>query len=74
MERTTVYLDASLKRRLREAALARKTSEAAVLREALETFLAGKPRRKLQPVGRSTDGGVARRFDDALAELGFGRK
>jgi len=74
MERTTLYLDAVLKRRLREAASARQTTEASVVREALETYLAGHRRPRVRPVGRSKDGGVAHRVDEALDQLGFGRK
>lgn len=74
MERTTVYLDAALKRKLKEAAASRGVSEASLLREALGAYLREEPRPAVRPVGRSTDGGVARRVDDALEELGFGRE
>jgi hypothetical protein len=74
MERTTLYLESSLKRRLREAASVRRTTEASIVREALEAWLQGHPRPKVRPVGRSRDGGVAHRVDEALEELGFGRR
>jgi hypothetical protein len=74
MERTMVYLDTPLKRRLREEAQRRGTSEAAVLREALVAYLAPRKRAPIKPVGQSKDGGAAHRVDEALDELGFGRK
>jgi hypothetical protein len=74
MERTTIYLDTALKRRLREVAVARRTTEASILREALRAYLASEVRAKVRPVGTSTDGGIAHRADDALRELGFGRE
>ncbi len=73
MERTTIYLDPDLKRRLKEAAGRRGVTEASILREALERYLAAETRPRVRPVGRSRDGGVAGRVDDALLELGFGR-
>jgi plasmid stability protein len=74
MERTTIYLDTALKRRLREVAAARRTTEASILREALRAYLAAESRPRVRPVGASTDGGIAHRLDDALRELGFGRE
>jgi plasmid stability protein len=73
MERSTIYLDPELKRRLREAAARRGVTEASVLREALEKYLAAERRPGVRPVGKSRDGGVAGRVDEALEELGFGR-
>lgn len=72
MERTTIYLDSELKRRLKEAAGQRSVTEASVIREALTRYLDSEPRSTLQPVGHSEDGGVAHRADEALDELGFG--
>jgi plasmid stability protein len=74
MERTTVYLDPGLKRRLKEAAVRRGRSEAALLREALEAYLSGDHGRRVRPVGASRDGGIAHRVDEALDDLGFGRR
>ena len=73
MERTTVYLDPELRRRLKSAAAAARVSEAHMIREALSTYLASRNPVRLEPVGRSTDGGVAARDEQALDELGFGR-
>ena len=73
MERTTVYLDAELKRRLKTAAAQGHRSEAAMIREALEQYLATEPVPTLLPVGNSTDGGIADRVDTELGELGFGQ-
>ena len=73
MERTTVYLDPALKRRLKETAMARGVTEASLIREALLRYLAGETRPRFMPVGRSRDGGVAHRVDEALDELDFGR-
>ena len=74
MERTTVYLDTALKRKLKEAAARRGVSEASLLREALAAYLQEGERPRLRPVGKSTDGGVAHRVDEALDDLGFGRR
>jgi predicted transcriptional regulator len=76
MERTTVYLDGGLKRRLKSEAARRGTTEASLLREALAQYLSTDKRRarKLKPVGKSKDGGVAHRADEALAELHFGER
>ena len=73
VERTTIYLDKTLKRLLKQAAKTRNVAEAEIIREALTKHL--RERRLTVPrvVGRSTDGGVARRLDDALDEAGFGR-
>jgi hypothetical protein len=73
MDRTTIYLDPELKRRLKEAAGRRGVTEASILREALEGYLAAEQRPRVRPVGRSRDGGVAGRVDAALLDLGFGR-
>ncbi|HEX3904745.1 MAG TPA: CopG family transcriptional regulator [Polyangia bacterium] len=74
MERTTVYLTNALKRRLKQEAVTRGRPEAVLLREALEQYLARRPRPSPRPVGRSRDGGVARRVDEALDDLGFGSR
>ncbi len=74
MERTTVYLDPELKRKLREAALRAHVSEDHVIRTALASHLAKRTPVILVPVGRSTDGGIAARDEEALDEFGFGRK
>jgi len=72
MQRTTIYLDEELKRRLQEAAARTGTSEASLIREALGIYLAGHDVVRLHPVGRSTDGGVAANDEQALETLGFG--
>lgn len=72
MERTTVYLDAELKRRLKAAAARGGRTEAAMIREALAQYLAAEAPPILEPVGRSDDGGVADRVDDELEREGFG--
>ena len=74
MDRTTIYLDPELKRRLKEAAGRRGVTEASILREALEKYLAAERRPRVRPVGRSRDGGVGHDVDGALAGLGFGRR
>ena len=71
MERTTVYFDESMKRRLKEVASAEGVSEASVLREAVNRYLDQREMPKLRPVGRSRDGGVARRVDQVLKKRGF---
>jgi plasmid stability protein len=72
MERTTVYLDAELKRRLKAAAARGGRTEAAMIREALAQYLASEAPPALRPVGHSDDGGVARDADAALEREGFG--
>jgi len=74
MERTTIYLDAELRRRLKDAASRAHVSEASMIREALAAYLVEKQPVALVPVGRSKDGGVAARDEEALEELGFGRE
>jgi hypothetical protein len=73
MERTTVYLPPDLKRRLVAVAARRGVPEARLIREALDRHLDEEVASVPEPVGQSTDGGVAGRLDDALRELGFGR-
>lgn len=73
MERTTVYLDSALKRRLKDAAARTGESEAGLIREALERYLADVPSPVLRPVGRSSDGGIAGREESELERRGFGR-
>lgn len=74
MERTTVYLDSELKRRLKEAATRSGSTEASLIREALARYLVGDEPAALRPVGRSEDGGVADRDEEALRDLGFGTR
>ena len=74
VERTTIYLDPTLKRRLQEAASLRKMTEASIVREALEHYLSSVDRPRIKSIGASSDGGIAHRVDDALDELGFGRR
>ncbi len=74
MERTTVYLDPELKRKLKEAAAQASVSEAHMIREALASYLSKEEPVKLEPVGRSRDGGIAARDEEALEDLGFGQR
>ena len=74
MERTTVYLDPELKRRLKSAAAQAHVSEARVIREALALYLTREAHVQLRPLGRSTDGGVADRDEETLEDIGFGRQ
>ena len=74
MERATIYLEAATKRLLRAAARRRGVAEAAVVREAIAAYLSAEDRPRPRVVGRSKGQGVARRFDDALTEAGFGRR
>jgi hypothetical protein len=73
VERTTIYLDPALKRQLKAAAARAGTTEAALIREALKRLLGDRRRPGIRPIGRTKDGGVAHRADEALEELGFGR-
>lgn len=72
MERTTLYLSGEIRSRLKAAAQRRHTTEAAIVRDALAQYLVAEPRPAIRAVGRSTDGGVAHRIDEALKETGFG--
>jgi metal-responsive CopG/Arc/MetJ family transcriptional regulator len=73
MERTTVYLDPELKRKLKEAAVRARVSEARLIREALASYLSKEAPVMLEPVGRSKDGGIAADDEAALEDLEFGR-
>jgi len=72
MEKTTVYLPATLKRALKRLARTRKLSEAALLREAVVrlTDEADSPDPKL-PLFRSKGDSIAEDIDAALS-TGFG--
>lgn len=68
VEKTTVYLPAALKKRLRAAARERHVAEAALIREAIQNAIAPRPR---FPLFDSGDPTFAHRVDEMLAE-GFG--
>ena len=74
MVKTTIYIPAPLKERVRRFAREQKRSEAAVIREALEEYTAGRERpRPTLPLFKSIgDRRLAERVDETLAE-GFGR-
>jgi len=75
MQRTTIFLDPALKRRLQAAARRSKRTEAALIREALDQYLSrGRGKARVRAVGRSRDGGIADRVDEVLAATGFGRR
>ncbi|HUG56166.1 MAG TPA: hypothetical protein VMJ92_03735 [Candidatus Limnocylindrales bacterium] len=65
MEKTTVYLAADVKKRLRARARERRVSEAELIREGLEVVLAPRPRFPLFDSGRSLS---AEQVDELLAE------
>lgn len=68
VEKTTVYLPAALKKRLRATARQRNVAEAALIREAIENVVAPRPH---YPLFDSGDPTFASRVDEMLAE-GFG--
>jgi plasmid stability protein len=71
MQKTTIYLPDSLKRRLARAAHRRGQSEAALIRAAIERALDEEARpRPTAPLFRSGDPTLAERVDEALS--GFG--
>jgi len=75
VRKTTIYLDDADDQLLAEAAARRGTSRTELIREAVRKLLSAetaghKPR---MPLGASGGGNVARRVDDVLDELGFGR-
>ena len=72
MHRTTLYLDAELELRLKEASQSRGVPRSEIVRQALRSFLSTEVRPRVRAVGRSEDGGVAHRVDEMLDELGFG--
>lgn len=69
-----MYLTPEQKRRLAAHAARRGTSEAELIREGVELVLRDAPVPSLEPVGASSDGGVASDVDAALGRLGFGRR
>ena len=68
-----IYLDTATKRRLHVVAQKLHVSEAQVVRDALHAHLEEVTPRLPRVIGRSADGGVARKLHKALAEYGFGR-
>lgn len=61
MEKTSLYLPAELQRALRDAARREKRAQADIVRDAIATYLAGKPRPKPEIIGAargSKDDGV----------------
>lgn len=65
VEKTTVYLPAALKKRLRAAARQRRVPEAELIRQGLEVVLAPKPH---FPLFASGDPLTAEQIDEILAE------
>jgi hypothetical protein len=73
MVKTTIYLPAPLKERVRRVAAEQSRSEAAVIRDALEAYTAGRERpRPTLPLFKSGRGDIGQRVEEILAE-GFGR-
>ena len=70
MQKTTVYLPETLKRRLEQAANRHGQSEAELIRQAIERLLAEEARPRPRALFHSGDPTLARRVDEALA--GFG--
>jgi metal-responsive CopG/Arc/MetJ family transcriptional regulator len=70
MQKTTVYLPETLKRRLAEAAHRRGQPEAELIRQAIERLLAEEGRPRPRALFRSGDPTLARRVYEAL--VGFG--
>jgi hypothetical protein len=71
VQKTTVYLPDSLKRRLAQAAHRRGQPEAALIRAAIERLLDEEARpRPTVPLFRSGDPTLAERVDEALSGLG----
>jgi predicted transcriptional regulator len=74
--RTTVYLDATEYRRIKEIARRRGRTPAALIREAVQAYTdrhAPRPRPKSIGIGRSGRGDVAERADELLAGFGSDR-
>jgi predicted transcriptional regulator len=72
MIRTTVYLSAESKRRLRSAARRRNRSEATLIRDAIDRLLADEPSLpRPNPPVLNIDAGLADHADDYLSR-GFG--
>jgi metal-responsive CopG/Arc/MetJ family transcriptional regulator len=70
MQKTTVYLPETLKRRLAQAAHRRGQPEAELIRQAIERLLAEEARPRPRALFHGADPTLARRVDEALA--GFG--
>jgi hypothetical protein len=72
MVKTTIYIPAPLKERVRRMAAEQSRSEAAVIRDALEAYTATTERpRPTLPLFKSDRGDIARQVDELLAD-GFG--
>lgn len=65
MEKTTLYLPEELRRALREAAKRERRSQAEVMREALEAYVAKRPRELPRSIGVGEDGSVGARESKA---------
>jgi hypothetical protein len=75
VRKTTIYLDDADDLLLTRAAARRGTSRTDLIREAIRKLLGTEApsRHPRMPLGRSGRGDAARRVDEALGELGFGR-
>jgi Arc/MetJ-type ribon-helix-helix transcriptional regulator len=75
MRKTTIYLDEADDQLLAEAAERRGVSRTELIREAIRKLLSAEAgsRKPRMPLGRSGHGDAARRVDDVLDELGYGR-
>jgi Arc/MetJ-type ribon-helix-helix transcriptional regulator len=75
VRKTTIYLDDADDQLLGEAAERRGTSRTELIREAIRKLLSAEaaPRKPRMPLGGSGRGDAARRVDDVLDELGYGR-
>ncbi|MGH3434108.1 MAG: CopG family transcriptional regulator [Thermocrispum sp.] len=75
MKKTTIYLDEADEQLVRDAAARRGSSRTDFIREAIREKArheVAAPRRP-QPLGRSGHTDTARRVDEVLGELGYGR-
>lgn len=65
MEKTTLYLDATLHRQIRELAQRSGRPQSAVIREALEQYVQGQDRPVPRSVGAGADGAIGARESEA---------
>ena len=67
-----VYLEAEMKRLLKELAARRRVTEASILRDALARYLAEEPRPRLHTIGESKDAlEILRQFASLPAKFIF---
>lgn len=73
MEKTTLYLDATLHRQIRELAQRYGRPQAEVIREALERYVQAQERPMPRSVGAGADGTIGARESEAWLRAHWGQ-